>query len=213
MVAKTQIFKKRCIDIFDVTIMKKFLKIFLIAVALLSVAGSILCLSLSRMDDIELKEGDLLFQISKSAQSPLIALATGSVYTHCGILVEKQGEWYVLEATGPVKLTPLQQWCDKGRFKHVISRRVLEKPVKVRYKQYLGQAYDWSFKFDNGKMYCSELIYEIYKKQFGIELSQPRKIGDFNLLGMRKVMKRRGMGKDQLAVAPSDLMRSEYLLD
>ena len=129
--------------------MKKFLKIFLIAVALLSVAGSILCLSLSRMNDIELKEGDLLFQISKSAQSPLIALATGSVYTHCGILVEKQGKWYVLEATGPVKLTPLQQWCDKGRFKHVISRRVLEKPVKVRYKQYLGQAYDWSFKFDN----------------------------------------------------------------
>ena len=59
--------------------MKKFLKIFLIAVALLSVAGSILCLSLSRMNDIELKEGDLLFQISKSAQSPLIALATGSV--------------------------------------------------------------------------------------------------------------------------------------
>ena len=213
MVAKNQIFKKRCIDIFDVTIMKKFLKIFLIAVALLSVAGSILCLSLSRMNDIELKEGDLLFQISKSAQSPLIALATGSVYTHCGILVEKQGEWYVLEATGPVKLTPLQQWCDKGRFKHVISRRVLEKPVKIRYKQYLGQAYDWSFKFDNGKMYCSELIYEIYKKQFGIELSKPRKIGDFNLLGMRKVMKRRGMGKDQLAVAPSDLMRSEYLLD
>lgn len=195
------------------SIMKKFLKIFLIAVALLSVAGSILCLSLSRMNDIELKEGDLLFQISKSAQSPLIALATGSVYTHCGILVEKQGEWYVLEATGPVKLTPLQQWCDKGRFKHVISRRVLEKPVKIRYKQYLGQAYDWSFKFDNGKMYCSELIYEIYKKQFGIELSKPRKIGDFNLLGMRKVMKRRGMGKDQLAVAPSDLMRSEYLLD
>ena len=110
--------------------MKKFLKIFLIAIALLSVAGFVLYLSLSRVDDIELKEGDLLFQISKSAQSPLVAFATGSVYTHCGILVEKQGKWYVLEATGPVKLTPLQQWCDKGRFKHVLSRRVLEKPLK-----------------------------------------------------------------------------------
>lgn len=194
--------------------MKKFLKIFLIAVALLSVAGIVVYLSLARMEDLEeLKEGDLLFQISKSAQSPLVALATGSVYTHCGILVEKQGKWYVLEATGPVKLTPLQQWCDKGRFKHVISRRVLEKPIKIRYKQYLGQSYDWSFKFDNGKMYCSELIYMIYKKQFGIELSKPRKIGEFNLLGMGNVMKRRGMDKNQLAVAPSDLLRSEYLLD
>ena len=72
--------------------MKKILKIFLIAVALLSVAGIVVYLSLARMEDMEnLKEGDLLFQISKSAQSPLIALATGSVYTHCGILVEKQG--------------------------------------------------------------------------------------------------------------------------
>ena len=62
-------------------------------------------------------------------------------------------------------------------------------------------------------MYCSELIYVIYKKQFGIELSKPRKIGDFNLLDMRKVMERRGMDKEQLAVAPSDLLRSEYLLD
>lgn len=194
--------------------MKKFLKIFLIAVALLGVAGLVLYLSLGRMKDLkDLKEGDLLFQISKSSQSPLVALATGSVYTHCGILVEKQGKWYVLEATGPVKLTPLRQWCDKGRFKHVISRRVLEKPPKIQYKQYLGQAYDWAFKFNNGKMYCSELIYVIYKEQFGIELSKPCKIGDFNLLGMGKVMKRRGMDKNQLAVAPSDLLRSEHLLD
>ena len=43
--------------------MKKFLKIFLIAVALLSVAGSILCLSLSRMNDIELKEGERLDEL------------------------------------------------------------------------------------------------------------------------------------------------------
>lgn len=80
---------------------EKILKIFLIAVALLSVAGIVVYLSLARMEDMEdLKEGDLLFQISKSAQSPLIALATGSVYTHCGILVEKQGKWYCWKPPG-----------------------------------------------------------------------------------------------------------------
>ena len=31
------------------------------------------------------KEGDMVFQISKSKQSPFVALATGSVYTHCGL--------------------------------------------------------------------------------------------------------------------------------
>ena len=40
--------------------MKKFLKIFLIAVALLSVAGIVVYLSLARMEDMEdLKEGGL----------------------------------------------------------------------------------------------------------------------------------------------------------
>ena len=29
-----------------------------------------------------------------------------------------------------------------------------------------------SFKFNNGRMYCSELVYVIYKEQFGIEKSK-----------------------------------------
>lgn len=35
------------------------------------------------------KEGDILFQVSKSGQSPLIQKATGSKWSHCGVVVEK----------------------------------------------------------------------------------------------------------------------------
>lgn len=153
------------------------------------------------------KEGDMVFQISKSKQSPFVALATGSVYTHCGIVVEKKDGLYVLEAVGPVKLTPLNAWKDRGLLNHVRTKRVLDKPVKIRYRQYLGQSYDWAFKFNNGKMYCSELIYLVYKDQFGIQLAKPRKVSDYHILGLDDMMKRRGINPDQLAVAPADLLK------
>ena len=47
-----------------------------------------------------------------------------------------------------------------GRYKR---RRVLNKPVKIKYAKYLGKRYDLAFKFNNDKCYCSELIYDIYK--------------------------------------------------
>ena len=37
-------------------------------------------------DAADWKEGDIVFQISKSEQSPLIQYATGSPWTHCGIV-------------------------------------------------------------------------------------------------------------------------------
>lgn len=55
-------------------------------------------------DQIRLKEGDIVWIISKSKQSPLIQYATGSAWSHCGIVIEKNDELYVLEASNVVKL-------------------------------------------------------------------------------------------------------------
>ena len=158
----------------------------------------------------EWKEGDIVFQISKSKQSPFIQLATGSIYSHCGIVIEKNKHFYVLEASNIVKLTPLVTWINRGRFSHCISYSVFKHPIKISYKKYLGQKYDTSFKFNNGKMYCSELVYEIYKNQFGVELCKPRKVSDYHILGLSKLLKNRGISKNQLVVAPSDLLNSTY---
>ena len=152
------------------------------------------------------KEGDIVFQISKSEQSPLIQYATGSPWSHCGIVVEKDGRFFVLEASNVVKLTPIDSWIKRGRFSSVKKRRVLDENVKIRYTKYLGKSYDLTFKFDNGKYYCSELVWIIYKEQFGIELCKPRKIKDYHLTGIKKHLVRRGMNEDQLVVAPCDLI-------
>lgn len=152
------------------------------------------------------KEGDIVFQISKSKQSPLIQYATMSPWSHCGIVVEKNNKFYVLEASNVVKLTPIEDWCKRGKFGTVKKVRILKKEVKVRYSQYLGKHYDLSFKFNNGKYYCSELVYIIYKDQFGINLCDPKPVKSYNLLGIKKHMITRGINENQLVVAPCDLI-------
>lgn len=171
----------------------------------------VLILSTSCFADCsEWKEGDIVFQISKSKQAPFIQLATGSIYSHCGVVVKKDGSFYVLEASNVVKLTPLGVWIDRGRFSLCVVKEVFNHPIKISYKKYLGQKYDTAFKFNNGKMYCSELVYEIYKDQFGIELCKPKKVSDYHIFGLSKLLKRRGINKKQLVVAPCDLFNSKY---
>ena len=78
----------------------------------------------------EYTEGDIVFQISKSKQSPLVQCATGLVWSHCGIVIEKGGQLYVLEASNVVKLTPLDQWKNRGKFHAIKSKRVFDTPIK-----------------------------------------------------------------------------------
>ena len=154
----------------------------------------------------DFKEGDLIFQVSQSRQSPFIQLATNSPWSHCGVIVEKEGKLYVLEASNVVKLTPLKAWIDRGKMGRYKRRRVLNKPVKIKYAKYLGKRYDLAFKFNNDKYYCSELIYDIYKDQFGIQLVTPKPIKSYHIFGLGKLMKRRGMDPNQKVVAPCDLL-------
>lgn len=154
----------------------------------------------------ELKEGDIVFLMSKSEQSPLVQYATSSPWSHCGVIIEKSDGLYVLEASNVVKLTPYKAWKARGRMGIVKSRRVVKEPVKIRYRKYLGTPYDLQFKFDNGKYYCSELVYDIYLNQLGIQLCKPKPIGKNHTLGLKKAMKKRGISTKQLAVAPCDLL-------
>ena len=66
--------------------MKK--KVFLIILLILvGLAGFNFCSGQTSKD--KLKEGDMIFHISQSQQSPLIQYATKSTLSHCGIIIEK----------------------------------------------------------------------------------------------------------------------------
>ena len=111
----------------------------------------------------DVREGDVIFQTSQSQQSPLIKIGTRSTITHCGIIVMRNGQPYVLETLRTLVLTPLDKFVARGKDGKYWLKRSEEQNVKIKYAHYLGLPYDKAFKFDNGKFYCSELIYDIYK--------------------------------------------------
>ena len=165
----------------------------------------------------EVREGDVIFQTSKSQQSPLIQIGTRSKITHCGIIVMRGGKPYVLETLKTLVLTPLDKFIARGEDGKYWIKRSSKENIKIKYAKYLGKPYDLSFKFDNGRFYCSELVYDIYQKQLGIELAEPRQVKDYLILftdrhpKLKRAMKRRGISKEQYAIAPVDIFNSEYL--
>jgi hypothetical protein len=165
----------------------------------------------------DIREGDVIFHTSQSSQSPLIQVGTRSHITHCGIVVMKDGKPYVLETLKTLVLTPLDKFIARGKDGKYWLKRSDKEDIKIDYAHYLGKSYDFAFSFDNDIYYCSELVYDIYKRQLGIELCTPKQIGDYLILGtdkldkIKEAMSRRGITKEQYAVAPVDIFESEHL--
>lgn len=194
----------------------------------LLICAAIACITLSSCNRVSLdkiREGDIVFTESMSNQAPFIKAGTMCRWSHCGVVVNTPNGLQVLEASKTVQLTPVKQFVGpkrskKGRYVVKRPKQRLTKPIA--YNKWLGQSYDMAFKFDNGQMYCSELVWLAYKEQ-GIELCKPRKVGDYfvvklahSKLGrkvhkaklLRNLMNKRNITLAQKAVAPSDLYRA-----
>lgn len=165
----------------------------------------------------EVKEGDVIFQTSLSQQSPLIKIGTRSTITHCGVVVMKGDKPYVLETQKTLVLTPLDKFIARGKDGKYWHKRPKIENIKIKYDKYLGAPYDLAFKFDNGKFYCSELIYDIYLNQLGVELCKPKTIKDYLILGshrlpkIKSAIKQRNITMEQYAIAPVDVFKSKEL--
>ena len=201
--------------------MKKIVIIFAVLVAIVALPYSPMLIELATAQSGPIreivKEGDVIFQTTQSKQSPLIQIATRSKISHCGIVVMKNGKPYVLETLNTLKLTPLDKFVARSKGGRYWLKRSDKENIKIRYDHYLGKPYDVAFRLDNDIYYCSELVYDIYKKQLGIELCEPKKIDDYlifctdRLPKIKKEMQRRGINKEQYAVAPVDVFRSDKL--
>ena len=165
----------------------------------------------NNVDANALQEGDIVFVESQSQQSPYIKIGTMSKWTHCGVVVDTPEGLKVLEASKTVRLTPFNTFVGRAKNDNwCVKRPKQQLKAPVSYRKYLGQPYDLEFKFDNGKMYCSELVWLVYKDQ-GIELCKPRKVSSFILTRVpkvKKLMQKRNIRMDQEAVAPVDVYKA-----
>lgn len=173
------------------------------------------------------QDGDIILQSSQSAQCEAVKIATNSKFSHCGIVYNINGNWFVFEAVQPVKLTPIDEWIKHGKDnKYVVKRLknaaailtpvVLQK-MKDYSQQFDGKDYDAYFEWTDTKIYCSELVWKIYKNAAGIELSKLRELKEFNLEDPRvqKIIKERygnNVPLNEKVVAPSDLADSDLLV-
>ncbi len=173
-----------------------------------------------------LKNGDIIFQISQSSQSKAIQYATGSKFSHMGIIYFQNKTPYVYEAIQPVKLTALDKWIQRGeegqyivkRLKNseqILTAEVLSKMIRIGEK-YRGKDYDLYFGWSDERIYCSELIWKIYKEALNLEIGKLKKIKDFNLshpLVKAKLKERYGnsIPLDEPAISPADMYNSDLL--
>jgi len=177
-------------------------------------------------DRVGLKEGDVLFQTSRSTQSQAIQIATHSRWSHMGMLVREKRGWLVFEAVQPVRLTPLNEWVRRGQGGHVVVKRLkdaakhLDEKTLSRMRQIgrrlLGKPYDLTFEWDDRRVYCSELVWKIYKEGAGIELGHLQRLKDFDLShpAVQKKMRERYGNKlplEEPVISPQAMFESPLL--
>jgi Permuted papain-like amidase enzyme, YaeF/YiiX, C92 family len=136
----------------------------------------------------QLVEGDLIFQNSRSTQSAAILAATGSPYTHMGIVVRRSGELLVLEAGPTVREVPLQTWIGSGLggayalYRNDGIDAVQRAAMIADARRYLGRPYDVFFDFEGEAIYCSELPYLAFAAA-GIAIGKVQTVADLKLDG------------------------------
>lgn len=121
----------------------------------------------------KLKNGDLLFiNINCGPMCEAINAVTegfeGKDFNHMGMLVFENDEYFVYEAIGKsVVKTPLKTFISYTKDPIYLGRLktnfqyLIPDAIAFSEKQ-LGVPYDNDFIYDNGKYYCSELIYDAF---------------------------------------------------
>jgi uncharacterized protein YycO len=138
-----------------------------------------------------LRDGDIIFQTSRSGQSLAIQRATDSRYSHMGVILHRAGKPFVFEASATVRFTPLQTWIARGEGGHYVVKRLrnaaqqLSPAVLDKARAYArgltGKKYDLTFAWSDERMYCSELVWKIYKHALGVELGALQQLREFHL--------------------------------
>lgn len=176
----------------------------------------------------QLQEWDLIFHTSQSRQCKAVQLATKSIYTHCGLIIKRNGEFYVLEAVQPVKLTRLRNFIARGKDNEYVikrlkeSEKILTPEVKEKMNKisndWVGKNYDLTFEWSDDKIYCSELIWKMFQRSAGIEVGKIQKLKEFDLTSkeVKEIIQKRYGTKipyDEPVISPQSVFESEMLVE
>lgn len=140
------------------------------------------CASNDKNKDFNLNQGDLLFQNTGTGEidhaiKDVTATTLSKNYTHVGMAMQKNGNWFVMEAIPKEGIcqTPLKKFLNRNKNKFNKSKTKVAR-LNKQYRSYIPKAieyaverintpYDEIFLWDNDAYYCSELIYKMFSYQ------------------------------------------------
>jgi hypothetical protein len=122
-----------------------------------------------------LKDGDIIFQdLDCGPLCDAIEQVTysygGRHFSHLGLVSCERDSIFVIEAIGTkVQKTTIDKFLARTNNEHLIGRLKrrflkLAKTSTLLAKEKIGMPYDDAFLYNNGKYYCSELIYDVFKQ-------------------------------------------------
>lgn len=167
------------------------------------------------------QDGDVVFQsLPRSPLTNMIEGATGSPYSHCGLVVQEDGRWYVYEAIGDVHRTPLAAWFWRSRGYCFAAFRLNDEqrqhvPKMIEYcHACVGLPYDLRYDLDDERIYCSELVSKAYRHSTGEMLGKLVKVRDLDWEPYRAQIEQLNgapVPLDRELITPRDLAKAEQL--
>jgi cell wall-associated NlpC family hydrolase len=143
--------------------------------------------SLARAE-VALRDGDIIFHTSRSAQSAAIQRATHSPYSHVGLVLHRDGKPFVFEAISTVRYTPLASWIARGDGGRYVVKRLKATltpaqagKLRAAAEKHVNKPYDLYFEWSDARIYCSELVWKAYHDALGMELGVRQKLREFDL--------------------------------
>jgi hypothetical protein len=169
---------------------------------------------------LDLKDGDIVFQHWLGKLGSVIADVTDSPLSHCGMVVHRKGEPWVIEAVGPVRYISFKKWLrqgDRGYFMQMrvkeASERQIANAIEVA-ESMLGRPYDIQYELDDEKIYCSELVYKAYERGAEIEVGDKEALRDLKWRPHEKFIRVLAGGElplDRVMVTPVSIARHSRL--
>jgi hypothetical protein len=145
----------------------------------------------------KLRDGDVVFRLGDTRVlwgffplSRCLARATGSRFSHTGLVAVERGEPVVYDsAASGVQRIPFALWMQEnlGAFgvKRLRSERRRHIPDALAFCRRVFEAqvpFDRGFRLDDERLYCVELVEKAFRSA-GLPLSEPVRIGDWKNLG------------------------------
>lgn len=164
----------------------------------------------------EFQNGDVVLQASTSERSALIRKASRSPYSHVGVIELGKDGVFVIEAIQPVSRTPLSAWLARGEGQRltVLRARGLDAGAKKRVvaaaKKELGKPYDARYRWDDERLYCSELVVKAFARGASLSVGRQEPVKSLALSPEELAFAaQHGVSPEQSLVTPGSLAEDE----